>query len=127
MSLGKKRLVYLFATLILLGIEVLIALFVHDKFVRPYVGDVLVVMVIYMFVRVFVPEKVSLLPLLVFLFATGVEALQAVNIVEVLGLSNNRFFSTLIGATFDFKDIVCYAVGCAVLGGYEILRRKRGE
>ena len=86
MSLGKKRLVYLFATLILLGIEVLIALFVHDKFVRPYVGDVLVVMVIYMFVRVFVPEKVSLLPLLVFLFATGVEALQAVNIVEVLGL-----------------------------------------
>ena len=127
MSLGKKRLVYLFATLILLGIEVLIALFVHDKFVRPYVGDVLVVMVIYMFVRVFVPEKVSLLPLLVFLFATGVEVLQAVNIVEVLGLSNNRFFSTLIGATFDFKDIVCYAVGCAVLGGYEILRRKRGE
>ena len=127
MSLGKKRLVYLFATLILLGIEVLIALFVHDKFVRPYVGDVLVVMVIYMFVRVFVPEKVSLLPLLVFLFATGVEALQAVNIVEVLGLSNNRFFSTLIGATFDFKDIVCYAVGCTVLGGYEILRRKRGE
>ena len=127
MSLGKKRLVYLFATLLFLCIEVLIALYVHDRFVRPYVGDVLVVIVIYTFVRMVVPEKVRLLPLFVFLFATGVEALQAVNIVEVLGLSDNRFFSTLIGATFDFKDIVCYAVGCAVLGGYEILRRKRGE
>ena len=127
MSLGKKRLVYLFTTLLFLGVEVLIALFVHDKFVRPYVGDVLVVMVIYTFVRIFVPEKVSLLPLLVFLFATGVEVLQAVNIVEVLGLSDNAFFRILIGSTFDFKDIVCYAVGCVLLGGYEILRRKRGE
>lgn len=127
MSLGKKRFAYLLATLILLGVEVLIALFVHDAFVRPYVGDVLVVIVIYTFVRIFVPEKVRLLPLYVFLFATCAEGLQAVNIVEWLGLSGNRFFSILIGATFDLKDIICYAVGCVLLGGYEILNRKMTE
>ena len=52
----KKRLFYLVATLVLLAIEVLIALFVHDSFVRPYVGDMLVVVVIYAFVRIFVPK-----------------------------------------------------------------------
>jgi len=31
----------------LLLIEILIALFVHDEFIRPYVGDALVVIVLY--------------------------------------------------------------------------------
>ena len=73
------------------------------------------------------PEKVRFLPLYVFLFAALVEGLQAVHIVELLGLSVYPFFSILIGATFDGKDIICYAVGCILLGGYEILKRKRGE
>ena len=127
MDLAKKRLGYMLATLILLGIEVYIALFVRDAVVRPYVGDMLVVVVIYTFVRIFVPEKVRFLPLYVFLFAALVEGLQAIHIVELLGLSAYPFFSILIGATFDGKDIICYAVGCILLGGYEILKRKRGE
>ena len=124
-SVRKKRLGYLFATLLLLGIEVGIALFVRDDFVRPYVGDVLVVIVIYTLIRIFVPEKVRFLPLYVFLFAACIEVLQAVNIVEILGLAGNRFFSVLIGSTFDFKDIACYAVGCILLGGYEVFCRRR--
>ena len=43
----KKRAFYAAAFLILLAIEVLIALFVHDRFVRPYLGDVIVVIVVY--------------------------------------------------------------------------------
>lgn len=125
--LGKKRFGYLIATLLLLATEVFIALFVHDAFVRPYVGDVLVVIVVYTFVRTFVPEKVPLLPLYVFLFAGCVELLQAVHIVELLGLSDNAFFRILIGSTFDLKDIVCYAVGCILLGGYEIFCRRKTE
>lgn len=127
MDLTKKRLGYMLATLILLGIEVGIALFVRDAFVRPYVGDMLVVIVIYTFVRILVPERVRLLPLYVFLFAVFVEGLQAVQIVELLGLSESGFFRILIGSTFDLKDIICYAVGCILLGGYERYRRKRGE
>ena len=127
MDLTKKRLGYMLATLILLGIEVGIALFVRDAFVRPYVGDMLVVIVIYTFVRILVPERVRLLPLYVFLFAVFVEGLQAVQIVELLGLSESGFFRILIGSTFDLKDIICYAAGCALLGGYERYRRKRGE
>lgn len=115
----KNRLRYLIATLALLVIEVLIALFVHDNFVRPYVGDMLVVIVLYALVRIFIPEKCRLLPLWIFLFAVAVEVLQYFEIVRLLGLSNNRFMSVLIGGTFDWKDIACYAVGCGLLALYE--------
>lgn len=52
-----KRIGYAIATVILLLTEVLIALYVHDAFVRPYIGDVLVVIVIYTFIRIFVDRK----------------------------------------------------------------------
>lgn len=119
MSIRKKRLAYFIAMVLLFGIEVLIALFVHDNFIRPYVGDVLVVVLIYTFVQIFFPEKIRLLPLYIFLFAAGVEVLQYFKIAEVLGLSDNRILSVVIGSVFDWKDIVCYGVGCVLLGVYE--------
>ena len=122
----KKRIGYGVATILVFLIELFIALFVRDAFIRPYVGDMLVVVLLYTFLRIFFPERPILLPLYVFLFATGVEALQGFRIVELLGLQDNRFFSVLIGTTFDWKDIVCYGVGCVLLGVWEIyLWRKK--
>ncbi|MCH5189926.1 MAG: DUF2809 domain-containing protein [Oscillospiraceae bacterium] len=118
---NKLRIVYAFITVLLLAVEVMIALFVHDRFIRPYFGDMLVVVVIYTFVRIFIPEKHRLLPLFVFIFSAGVEVLQYFEIVQRLGLGGNIFLRTLLGSTFDPKDIACYAVGCVVLGIYEIL------
>ncbi len=121
----KKRMIYLFATIVLFGIELLIALFVHDDFVRPYVGDVLVVVLLYTFVRIFLPEGVRLLPLYIFLFAAGVELLQYFRIAELLGLSDNRVLSVVIGSVFDVKDILCYGVGCVLLWVYEKMFDKK--
>ena len=118
----KKRLIYLVLTIFLIFVEVLIALFVHDRFVRPYVGDMIVVIVVYTFVRIFIPEKFRLLPLAVFAFASIVEVLQLFNYVEVLGVGDNRFLRVLLGTSFDIKDIGCYAVGCLVLGVFELAR-----
>lgn len=111
----RKRVSYVIAFIILLAVEVFIALFVDDKFIRPYIGDVLVVIVIYMAVRVVIPEGFKLLPLYIFLFATIVECLQYFNIVEILGVSENTFLRVLIGSVFDIKDILCYGIGCIVL------------
>ena len=117
----RKRIGYGIVTMLLLVIEVLIALFVHDSFIRPYVGDVLVVIVIYFFIRIFIPQHCKLLPLWIFLFAAGVEVLQLFHIVDLLGLGGNPFLRILIGAVFDMKDIVCYAVGCLLLAAYEVI------
>ncbi len=120
-----KRTKYIIATILLLIVEVLIALFINDTFIRPYIGDVLVVVVLYTFIRSFIPERNRLLPLYIFIFAAGVEFLQYFQIVRLLGLENNRFFATLIGTVFDVKDIICYGIGCAILGIYEFLQWKK--
>jgi hypothetical protein len=106
----------MFVTILL--IEVLIALFVRDKFVRPYVGDVLVAVLICCLCRVCIPNKVTALPIYVFLFATAVELAQYFDIVKLLGMESNKLLSTLLGRTFSIADILCYAVGC--LGFYLI-------
>jgi hypothetical protein len=111
----KKRLIYLLATIFLFGIETLIALFAHDNFIRPLLGDVLVVVLIYFFVRIFIPTGVRLLPFYVFLFACTIEFLQYLNIIEWLGLSENGIARAVIGTSFDWRDILCYGVGCLCL------------
>ena len=121
----RKRLFYLTATLVLFAVEFCIALFVHDGFVRPFIGDVLVVILIYTFIRIFIPEKVRLLPLFIFVFAVAVEMLQYFRIVEVLGLQDNVVMSTVIGTSFDIRDILCYFVGCVFCCVWEVIRYKR--
>lgn len=120
MMMNKKRLGYLAATVAIFLIELLIALFVRDKFIRPYVGDMLVVVLLYTLVRVFLPEKPRLLSVYIFAFSMCVELLQGMHIVELLGLQDSRFFSILIGTTFDWKDIICYGVGCILCGLWEV-------
>ena len=121
----KKRFAYFSLFLAFLLIEVFIALFVHDRFVRPYIGDVLVVVVIYFFLRIWIPEKYCWLPGAVFVFAAGVEILQYFKLVEILGVSDNVFLRTVIGSTFDYKDVICYGIGCLALGVYEYRLRHR--
>lgn len=117
----KKRLRIGYAVLFggILLTEICIALFVRDSFVRGYVGDMLVTVLLCCFCRMFIPHKVTLLPLYVFLFACVVEFWQYIDIVKLLGLQNSRFLSVLVGRTFSAADIVCYAVGCVLFFVFE--------
>lgn len=54
----KKRIFYIISFLVIFCIEVFIALYVRDSFVRPYMGDALVVVLVYSFVRIFIPTGV---------------------------------------------------------------------
>ena len=118
----KKRIRYVMAFIMLLLIEVMIALFMHDRFIRPYIGDVLVVIVLYCFVRIFVQKRMRLLSMYIFVFAVIVELLQFLNIVGLLGLSGNTFANTVVGTSFDWKDIICYAVGSIII---EIVEKRK--
>lgn len=96
-------------------IEILIALFVNDGIIRPFVGDILVVILIYCFIHTFFRIKVNQTIAFIFLFACCVEALQFIHIVDRLGLSQNKFASIVIGTAFDWKDILAYGIGCAIV------------
>jgi hypothetical protein len=121
----SKRAYYAIAFLILLMIEIAIAIYVHDDFIRPYIGDVLVVGVVYLFVRIFVPDGVKLMPLYVFIFAAFVEVLQYFQLIRLLGLEENNFARILIGSTFDVKDLFCYFIGFIIILGLELLPTSR--
>lgn len=121
----KKRIPFLLIFLVLLGTEVLIALYVHDDFIRPYVGDMIVTAVVYCFVRIFVPDGVKLMSLYVMIFAILVEIGQYFNYVELLGFQDNPIISTAMGNSFSWEDIACYAVGCAFCGLFDFIRYKK--
>lgn len=106
---------YLKAFIIVFFIEVFIALFIHDRIIRPYIGDILVIVLLYTLVKSFCKREIKLLPVYLFVFAAFVEVMQIFNIVKVLGLENNKVLSIIIGSTFDIKDILCYLAGSIIL------------
>lgn len=119
----KLNIRYISAFIAFLFVEVFIALFIHDSIIRPYVGDVLAVVVVYCFLRIFMPPH-KLLPIWIFLFAVLVESLQYFNIASILGVSENSFLSILAGAVFDFQDIICYFIGCSILMLWQRYKRE---
>ena len=106
------RIRYGAAFAVILILEILIALFINDAFIRPYGGDILVSVLICCFGRILFPVGVRLLPMWVFLFAAAVEVGQYFDFVALLGLGESRFFRILLGSTFSWADLICYGIGC---------------
>lgn len=107
----KFRPAYFIAAIIIFIIEVLIALYIHDDIIRPYIGDTLVVILIYCFLRAFInsaPWKIATFTLL---FAYTVEILQYFNIIEKLGLENSKLARVVIGTSFAWTDLLAYTAG----------------
>lgn len=120
----KLRIAYAAAFGALLLVEIFIALFVRDRFIRPYVGDVLVTVLLGCLCRVLFPKGIKALPALVFLFAAAVEITQYFDLVALLGWENNQLLSTLMGRTFSFPDILCYAAGCLIFYCIDLIIQK---
>lgn len=104
--------------------ETLIALYIHDHFIRPYIGDVLVVILIYCFIKSFLNVNVIPTAVFVLLFSFGIEFLQHLNIVEKMGLQNSKIAGTVIGTSFSWMDILCYVIGLFLVITVEYYFRK---
>lgn len=115
---------YFYITCILLIIEIVIALFVFDDFVRPYIGDVLVVILLYSFLKSFLKIGIWKCSISVLLFSYLVEILQYFHIVKLMKLENSKILSTLIGNTFSFEDIVAYTIGILLVWFVEFVLLK---
>lgn len=106
---------YFIWAMVLLAIEIAIALFVHDAVVRPYIGDLLVVILLYCMVRSFLNTPAPATALAVFLFAVAIETLQYFKVVKLLGLQHSSLAKIIIGSAFSWVDIVCYIAGIAIV------------
>ncbi|GAB3933047.1 DUF2809 domain-containing protein [Larkinella terrae] len=102
---------YFILTILFFITEVLIALFLHDKIIRPYVGDFLVVILIYCFLRSFLNTAVLPTALFVLAFSYTLEVLQYFNVVERLGLGKYKLARIVIGTSFEWIDLLAYTLG----------------
>ncbi|MBT1710740.1 DUF2809 domain-containing protein [Fulvivirgaceae bacterium PWU5] len=106
---------YFTLTLLILAIEILIALYIHDTIIRPYIGDVLVVILLYCFIRAFLRTPIPPTAIAVLLFSCLIETLQYFNIVDLLGWGESKVARIVIGSLFSWLDILSYIAGIAIL------------
>ena len=106
---------YFILAILLFVTEVLIAAYVHDGIVRPYIGDLLVVILIYCFVRSFLNGPVLLTAIAVLLFAYLIEILQYFHLVRRLGLQHSKLAWIVLGSSFEWIDLIAYTVGIALV------------
>ena len=118
-SILKFNRLYFVLSVLLFAIEILIAIFAHDRIIRPYVGDVLVVMLIYCTIKSFLNTPVLPTALYVLIFSFVIESLQYLNIVDILGLQHSKIAATVIGTSFAWIDILAYIIGTVLILVFE--------
>lgn len=111
----KFRLKCFIITIALLVTEICIALFVHDNFVRPYVGDFFVVILIYCFIQSFFKLPYFPTAVAVLIFSYIIETLQYFNVIKMLGLQHSKFAGIIIGTSFMWQDIIAYTAGIGLV------------
>ena len=100
--------------ILLLAVEIIIGKCAHG-FLRAYGGDVLVIPLIYCFVRVFFVRPAVWLPAAVGGLGILAEVLQYFNLCGLLGISKGSLLGILLGSSADFADILCYAAGTLLI------------
>jgi hypothetical protein len=102
---------YFLLALCLFTAEVLIALYIHDRIIRPYVGDYLVVILLYSMVKTILDIPAKSAALSVLLFAYAIETLQYFHVVNLLGLQRYKLARVVIGTDFEWIDLIAYTLG----------------
>lgn len=113
-TMFKLKWKYLLIAFLLLVIEILIALFVHDKIIRPFGGDFLVVIFLYCLLRGLLNKSSLHIAGYVLLFAFAVEVSQYLNLIDVLGLGDNKIATLILGNRFSWGDMLVYTLGVAM-------------
>ena len=112
LNFDKKS--FIIAIIIFL-VEVIIALYIKDKIIRPFVGDILVVIFMYYFIKAFINIKAINIAIFTLMFSFVVEILQYLNFVEMIGLGHNKAARIIIGTSFSWIDLLCYFIGFILL------------
>jgi uncharacterized membrane protein len=98
-----------------LSVEVFIAAFMHDRIVRPYVGDLLAVIFLYCLVKSLaeVPARPTILAVLVVAYL--IEISQYFHLATHLGVGHSRMALLVLGSHFSWVDMAMYTLGALVL------------
>lgn len=106
---------YFIFSISLFIVEFLIGKYLHDDFVRPYVGDFLIVILLYCLLKTCINLPVKTAVIAVLIISYVVEALQYFNVLHLMGLQNSPTATILLGNYFSWFDILAYSLGAMVI------------
>lgn len=106
---------YALLSFVLFLVEVIIEKYFKDGFVRYYLGDVFIAMLIYLIIRTITNLKQAIVAVVVLIFTFTVEFLQLINILAILEIQKTKFTSIVLGHTYSFYDLTCYLLGVTIV------------
>ncbi|MBL8021849.1 MAG: DUF2809 domain-containing protein [Leptospirales bacterium] len=109
-----RWLVYLLISLFVLGLCItIVLLFSKQPFVRGFVGDTLIVVLLYCLAKTLCDVSSWKLAMAVLIFSFTIEGIQFLRLAELLGISKEPLVRLTIGAYFDPLDLLAYLLGTA--------------
>lgn len=118
---------YFICSLLLIGVEVFIGVRMHDRIIRPYGGDYLVVILLYCLVRTFLDLPILTIAMAVLIFSYAVEVSQYFHLADHLGLRAPSLARTLLGTSFSWVDLLTYTLGILTVLAVEKINHQDGK
>jgi len=104
---------------------VVIALFVRDAFVRPYLGDTLAVILVYAGLRAVLRIGMLGAGAAALAIAFAIEFGQRFGLLDLLGLRDLPIARIVLGSGFDPWDLAAYTIGALLVLIFERVRASR--
>ena len=101
---------------VLLLTEIFIGAYVsHTLWLRSYGGDILVIPLIYVLTRIFVRWLPRTMPLVMGGVGLLAELAQLFRLSDRLGFARGSLPAVIIGTSFSWVDVLCYAAGVVLI------------
>lgn len=112
----KRRLVYFCLTILcLIACIFIVILFNDNQFIRGFIGDIIVISLIYFFIKIFYDFHAVKLTVFTLLVAFITEFLQYIKITTFFGLEHNTIAQLILGSVFDPYDLIAYTIGAILV------------
>ncbi|MFV0623406.1 DUF2809 domain-containing protein [Sphingomonas sp. ac-8] len=111
--------------LLVFATEAAIALWVRDRIVRPYAGDSLAVVLVYLVLRASTRLSVGAATAAALAIACAIEGAQRFHFVRLLGLDAYPVARVVLGTGYDPHDFLAYGAGGILILLVETLRARR--
>ncbi|WP_167597612.1 DUF2809 domain-containing protein [Leeuwenhoekiella sp. ZYFB001] len=120
-----KRGIYFLIFLFLLGVEIAIATYLKTGFIRAYLGDLLVVILLYCLLMSTLKPSVKTGLVLTLAIAFVIELLQLIDLTRFFPQEYKQLAILVLGSQFSWLDLLMYLLGITCAGITEVVLHKR--
>jgi hypothetical protein len=112
----KRRLIYFVLTVAcFIDCIIIVKIFSGNQFIRGFIGDTIVILLVYFFIKIFSDFHALKLTLFTLAIAFTTESLQYLRLASYLGLEHNPLAVLIFGSVFDPYDLVAYTIGAVLV------------